>query len=163
MNTRWAKALPSPCAKFMSKPLDKIPQERDRLIVFLTAAGHRRSAPGSCDQSLRRLHRAGGAKQVQRRPSILDSCPDVPFSVWIWPGWRVATAVVEIAGGTDEVDCRAQLLVTEQALMLFPALKPGPGYHATGANQGTNQHGQEVRHGSQGSHESSPYEVELRS
>jgi hypothetical protein len=49
---------------------------------------------------------------------------------------------MEIAGGTNEVDCRAQLLVTEAALMLFPALKPGPGYHATGTNQGTDQHGQ---------------------
>ena len=40
----------------------------------------------------------------------------------------------------------AQLLVTEPALMLFPALKPGPGYYAADTHQGTDQHGQEVRH-----------------
>jgi hypothetical protein len=70
-------------------------------------------------------------------------------------------AVMEIACGAHEVDCRAQLLVTEPALMLFPTLKPGSGYHATGTHQGTDQHGQEVRHGSQGSHESAPHDVEL--
>jgi hypothetical protein len=69
---------------------------------------------------------------------------------------------MEIACGADEVDGRAQLLVTEPALMLLPALKPGPCYHATGAHQGTDQHGQEVRHGSQGSYESVPHDLELQ-
>jgi hypothetical protein len=49
----------------------------------------------------------------------------------------VAAEIMEITGGADEVDCRVQLLVTEPALMLLPALKPGPGYDATGTNQGT--------------------------
>jgi len=69
---------------------------------------------------------------------------------------------MKIACGTNEGDCRAQLLVTKPVLMFFLALKPGPGYHPTGTNQGTDQHGQEVRHGSQVSHESAPHEAELR-
>jgi hypothetical protein len=146
----------------MSKPLDKIPQQSGRLIVSVTAIGLRQSAPYSRNQSLRRLHRACGAKQVQRGPSILNSRPSVTFSTWTQPGWRVATDVMKIACGTNEGDCRAQLLVTKPVLMFFLALKPGPGYHPTGTNQGTDQHGQEVRHGSQVSHESAPHEAELR-
>ena len=64
---------------------------------------------------------------------------------------------MEITCGTDEVNGRAQLLVTQPALMLFSALKPGPGYHAASSNQGTDQQAQQVRHGSQGSYESVPH------
>jgi len=130
------RSLPRSCTEFMSKPLDKIPQQGDRLAVSLVPIGHRRSVPGFCGQSLHGLYRAGGAKQVQRGPSILNACPGVLFSAWIWYGWRVATKIMEIAGGAYEVDCRVQLLVTEPALMLLLALKPGPGYDATGTNQG---------------------------
>jgi len=42
----------------------------------------------------------------------------------------MATVIMEIACSTDEADCRAQLLITEPALMLLLALEPGPGYHA---------------------------------
>src|SRR6516164_11185863 len=64
---------------------------------------------------------------------------------------------MEITCGADEVNGRAQLLVTQPALMLFSALKPGPGYHTASSNQGTDQHAQQVRHGSQGSYESVPH------
>jgi hypothetical protein len=51
---------------------------------------------------------------------------------------------MKIARGTNQGDCRAQLLVTKPALMFFLALKPGPGYHAAATNQATYQHGQQV-------------------
>ena len=70
---------------------------------------------------------------------------------------------MKIACGTDESDCRVQLLIAEPPLMLFPALKPRPAHHPTGTNQRADQHGQEVRHGSQGNHESAPHHVEVAS
>lgn len=55
---------------------------------------------------------------------------------------------MKVAGRTDKADRCAQLLITEPTLMFLPSLKPGSRYHAPDANQGTGEHGQEVRHGS---------------
>jgi hypothetical protein len=121
----------------MAKPLDKIAQQVDRFIVLRAASGLGRSVSDPRDQSFRCFHCAGGAKQVERGSSILDSCPDSQFGTRIRIGRGVKTTIVKVARGTDKADCRVQLLIAEPALMFLPALKPGPSYHASDTNECT--------------------------
>ena len=97
----------------MAKPLDKITQQRDRLIILQAASGLGLSVPDPCDQSFRCFHCAGGAKQVECGSSILDSCPDSRFGARTRIGRRVKTTIVKVARGTDKADCRVQLLIAE--------------------------------------------------
>jgi len=128
----------------MAKPLDKITQQSDRLVILRAASGLGLSVSDPCDQSFRCFHCAVGAKQVERGSSILDSCPDSRFGARIRIGRRVKTTIVKVARGSDKANCRVQLLIAEPALMFLPALKPGPSYHASDTCQCTDQHAQEV-------------------
>ena len=79
MYAHRAAPLAGNCVKLMAKPLDKITQQSDRLVILRAASGLGLSGVAPCDQSFRCFHCAVGAKQVERGSSILDSCPDSRF------------------------------------------------------------------------------------
>jgi hypothetical protein len=114
--------LPGPCAKFESKPSDKILQQSDSLIISWAVVGLRLSVPDSRDQGLRYLHCAGVAKQVKGGSSILRANPRSPIEGWVGVRRRAAAIVVEVSSSTDVADRCVQLLITEPALMFLAPL-----------------------------------------
>jgi hypothetical protein len=76
--------------------------------------------PDSHDHGLSGFDRACLTEKVESRPSVLHTRPPRLFVHAAGSAAGEPAALqVQIPGGTDEVDCRVQLLVTEPALMFL--------------------------------------------
>jgi hypothetical protein len=91
----------------------------------------------SRNQSLSRFDSAVRAEQIQSRSGVLRLRPLDSLiarrGAWL-PG---APVIVDISGGTDEVDCSMKLLIAQPTLVFFAPLKEGPSANPYETNQST--------------------------